>query len=58
MLSKHILTGKIMIINNLKNQMLVGNSLKMCVGSGFEISLTLVADFGEVSTGSNVTSVV
>ena len=42
MLSKHILTAKSMIIKNLKIQMLVGNSLKMCVGVGFEISLTLV----------------
>ena len=31
-----------MIIKNLKVQMLVGNSLKMCVGGSFEISLTLV----------------
>ena len=41
MLSKHILTAKIMIIKNLKIQMLAGNSLKMCVGVGFEISSTL-----------------
>ena len=31
-----------MIIKNLKIQMLEGNSLKMCVGIGFEKSLTLV----------------
>ena len=31
-----------MIIKNLKIQMLAGNSLKMCVGVGFEISSTLV----------------
>ena len=30
-----------MIIKNLKIQVLAGNSLKMCVGAGFEISLTL-----------------
>ena len=42
MLSKHILTAKSMIIKNLKIQMLAGNSLKMCVGAGFEISSTLV----------------
>ena len=30
-----------MVINNLKIQMLAGNSLKMCVGVGFEISSTL-----------------
>ena len=30
-----------MIIKNLKIQMLAVNSLKMCVGVGFEISLTL-----------------
>ena len=36
-----ILTAKSMIIKNLKNQMLAGNNLKMCVGAGFEISLTL-----------------
>ena len=42
MLSKHILTAKSMIIKNLKIQMLAGNSLKMCVGVGFEISSTLV----------------
>ena len=41
MLSKHILAAKSMIIKNLKIQMLAGNSLKMCVGIGFEISLTL-----------------
>ena len=41
MLYKHILTAKIMIIKNLKIQMLAGNSLKMYVGAGFEISLTL-----------------
>ena len=34
-----------MIIKNLKIQMLAGNSLKMCVGVGFEISLTLVNYF-------------
>ena len=36
------MTAKIMIIKNLKIQMLARNSLKMCVGAGFEISLTLV----------------
>ena len=36
-----ILTAKSMIIKNLKIQMLAGNSLKMYVGVGFEISLTL-----------------
>ena len=41
MLSKHIFIAKIMIIKYLKIQMLSGNSLKMCVGAGFEISLTL-----------------
>ena len=41
MLSKHILTAKGMIIKNLKIQMLAGNSLKMCVSVGFEISSTL-----------------
>ena len=39
---QHILTAKIMLIKNLKIQMLAGNSLKMCVGAGFEISSTLV----------------
>ena len=43
MLSKHNLTAKIIIIKNLKIQMLAGNSLKMCVGAGFEISSTLVS---------------
>ena len=37
-----ILTAKSMIIKNLKNQMLAGNSLKTCVGAGFEISSTLM----------------
>ena len=41
-LSKHILTAKSIIINNLKIQMLAGNSLKMCVGFSFDISSTLV----------------
>ena len=41
MLSKHTLTAKIMIINNLKIQMLAGDSLKMCIGVGFEKSSTL-----------------
>ena len=44
MLSKHILTAKSMIINNLKIQMLAGNSLEMCIGIGFEITSTLVTD--------------
>ena len=35
------LTAKSMIIKNLEIQMLAGNSLKMCVGVSFEISLTL-----------------
>ena len=34
-----------MIIKKLKIQMLAGNSLKMCFGAGFEISLTLVSEF-------------
>ena len=42
MLSKHILTAKSIIINNLKIQMLAENSLKICVSAGFEISSTLV----------------
>ena len=42
MLSKHILKAKTMILKNLKIQILVGNSLKMCVGAGFEISSTLL----------------
>ena len=44
MLSKHILTAKSIIIKNLKIQMLAGNSLKICVGVGFEISSTLGID--------------
>ena len=32
-----------MIIQNLKIQMLEGNSMKICVGAGFEISSTLEA---------------
>ena len=47
MLSKHILTAKIMIIKNLKIQMLAGNSLKICVSVGFEISSTLVGMLSE-----------
>ena len=43
MLSKKNLTAKTMIIKNLKIQMLAGNSLKICVGAGFEISSTLEA---------------
>ena len=31
-------------LKNLKIQMLAGNSLKMCVGVGFEISSTLVSN--------------
>ena len=50
MLYKHILTAKIMIIKDLKIQMLAGNSLKMCVGTGFEICLTLVLVAFKIST--------
>ena len=42
MLSKPILTVKIMRKNNFKLQMLAGNRLKICVGASFEISMTLV----------------
>ena len=41
-LSKLILTEKIMRKKNFKIQMLVGNKLKIRVGAGFEIILTLV----------------
>ena len=41
-LSKLILTAKIMRKKNFKIQMLVGNKLKIRVGAGFEIILTLV----------------
>ena len=51
MLSKHILTAKSMIIMNLKIQILAGNSLKLCVGVGFEISLTLVLRFVKGKSG-------
>ena len=37
--------AKIMRTKNLKIQMLAGNSLKICVGAGFEISSTLVMDW-------------
>ena len=40
-LSKIILILKTMRNKNLKIQMLAGNSLKIFVGAGFEISLTL-----------------
>ena len=41
MLSKLILTEKIMRKNKFKIQMLAGNRLKIRVGAGFELSLTL-----------------
>ena len=42
MLSKHILTAKIMMIKNLQIKMLAGNSLKIHVGTTSQISMTLV----------------
>ena len=46
MLSKLILTAKIMRKLSFKIQMLAGNSLKICVSASFEISLILeVADY-------------
>ena len=45
-----ILIASFWQIQNFKIQMLAGNSLKMCVGVGFEISLTLAWDRDNVPT--------
>ena len=52
MLSELILTAKIMRKKNLKIQMLAGNTLKIRVGAGFEISLTLGSYVGNSFCGT------
>ena len=49
MLSELILTAKIMRKMNFKIQMLAGNTLKIGVGAGFEISTTLVTKSIEIT---------